>query len=109
MIVYSENHIWFDMEKSTMGLSEFAVKALGGVEHFELCEAGTKLHAGEPFGSLESAKMVMELISPVSGRVIAVNRRLGGAEWLLEVELSAPAGKMMDKEEYDAFVAKHFA
>ena len=109
MIVYSENHIWFDMEKNTLGLSEVAVKALGGVEHFELCDAGTGLHAGEPFGSLESAKMVMELTSPVSGRVIAVNQHPRGAEWLLEIELSAPAEKMMNQKEYDAFVAKYFA
>ncbi len=109
MVLYSENHIWFDRENNTLGLSEFAVRALGGVEHFELCGNGDLLRADEPFGSLESAKMVMELISPVSGRVVAVNRYPDGADWLLAIELVAPVGKMMDKEEYDAFVAKHFA
>ena len=109
MVLYSENHIWLDRENNTLGLSEFAVRVLGGVEHFELCGNGDLIRADEPFGSLESAKMVMELISPVSGRVVAVNRYPSGTDWLLEIEPGASIGKMMDKEEYDAFVAKFFA
>ena len=56
--------------------------------------------AGKELGSLESAKAVFEIVSPVSGAVTAVNQAVidnpglinedpYGAGWLVEVKLAA--------------------
>ena len=41
--------------------------------YIELPEVGTKLKAGQSFGTIETVKAVAELYSPVAGSVVEVN------------------------------------
>ena len=71
---------------------------LGDVVFVELPKPGRKLVTGQPFGSVESAKSVSELFSPVAGEVTEVNAALEdspevinddpyGAGWMIRVRL----------------------
>ena len=80
-LFYTSDHEWLrrdddSPDEVTIGVTEFAQEQLGDVVYLELPPEGTALTAGEPFGEIESAKTVAELIAPVSGQLIAVNGEL---------------------------------
>ncbi len=80
-LLYTSDHEWLRRDDDspsevTIGVTEFAQEQLGDVVYLELPAEGTALTAGEPFGEIESAKTVAELIAPVTGELIAVNAEL---------------------------------
>ncbi|MFC2359885.1 MAG: glycine cleavage system protein GcvH, partial [Actinomyces dentalis] len=96
---YSADHEWLSAQTpARVGVSAVAVDALGEVVFVELPEAGAAVEAGEPCGELESTKSVSDLVSPVTGTVVAVNGAVVdepgtinadpyGAGWLFAVEV----------------------
>lgn len=72
---YTKEHEWvrIDGATGTVGITNFAQQQLGDVVYVDLPEVGTKLSAGQPFGTIESVKAVSELFAPLSGEVIEVN------------------------------------
>jgi glycine cleavage system H protein len=74
-LLYSREHIWVrvDGDLATIGITDHAQEKLGEIVSLDLPEVDSYLERDEPFGSIESAKAVVELISPVSGAVISVN------------------------------------
>jgi glycine cleavage system H protein len=104
-LIYSEEHVWIHQEgkRVRLGLTDFIQEELGNIIFAELPREGDELQSGEPFGSLESVKSVTELYSPVSGRVVEVNRALADfpgqinlepyASWLIVMELADPTEK----------------
>ncbi|KAM9083655.1 glycine cleavage system H protein, mitochondrial-like [Megaptera novaeangliae] len=75
---YSQNRReWVPTENGvgTVGMSNFAQEASGGVYH-SLPEVGTKLNKQEETGALESVKAAGELYSPLSGEVTEMNEAL---------------------------------
>jgi len=96
---YRASHEWVTVDDDTarVGITAFSQHELGDVVFVELPVVGDELHAGEPFGVVESVKVITDLYAPVSGTVTAVNDRLFdrptlvnedpyGDGWLLEVE-----------------------
>lgn len=80
-LLYTPEHIWLQRDgaradEAIIGVTQFAQEQLGDVVYLELPAVGTTLTAGEPFGEIESAKTVSELVAPVSGELIAVNEQL---------------------------------
>ena len=74
-LLYSREHVWVRVEGdlATIGITDHAQEKLGEILSLDLPEADAYVQRDEPFGSIESAKAVIELISPVSGVVISVN------------------------------------
>jgi glycine cleavage system H protein len=74
-LLYSREHVWVRVEGdiATIGITDHAQEKLGEVLSLDLPESDSYVEWNEPFGSIESAKGVVELISPVSGVVINVN------------------------------------
>lgn len=74
-LLYSREHVWVrvDGDIATIGITDHAQEKLGEVLSLDLPEADSYVEWNEPFGSIETAKGVVELISPVSGVVISVN------------------------------------
>ena len=74
-LLYSREHVWVRVEGdlATIGITDHAQEKLGEVLSVDLPEVDSYVERDEPFGSIESAKAVIELISPVSGVVISVN------------------------------------
>lgn len=57
----------------TVGITKHAADALGDVVFVELPAVGTKLTAGNSFGSVESVKAASDVYAPVSGEVVEIN------------------------------------
>ena len=74
-LLYSREHVWVRVEGdiATIGITDHAQEKLGEVLSLDLPETDSYVEWNEPFGSIETAKGVVELISPVSGVVISVN------------------------------------
>ncbi len=75
---YSRSHEWLHLDgnTATIGITDFAVKALTDLVYVELPELGRALAAGEIFGEVESVKAVSDLYAPVAGEVVEINSGL---------------------------------
>jgi glycine cleavage system H protein len=113
---YTKDHEWIRIDGDTgaVGITNFAQQQLGDVVYVDLPEVGTRVTAGQTFGSIESVKAVSDLYAPVSGEVIEVNTTLKDAPeqvnakphetWMIKVRLS-DAGELnglMDAAAYQA-------
>jgi glycine cleavage system H protein len=80
-------------------------------------EIGKFIEPGDMIGELESQKTVVELVSPITGTIKAVNGTVVedpslinvdpyGKGWLVEVEINEPEEieRLMSAEEYETFV-----
>ena len=118
---YTADHEWVRREGSTftVGITDFAQKALGDVVFVECSAAEARVEAGEPCGEIESTKSVSEVYSPVSGRVAAtneaatldpalLNRDPYGSGWLFELEPDDASSfdGLLDSAAYEALIAE---
>ena len=97
-----------------IGITDYAQRALRAVVFVNLPEEGDTVTAGEPFGEVESVKVVAEVASPVSGRVCRVNEDamddpsvVNAAPydaWFIEVEDVTDHAELLTAEEYKALV-----
>ena len=74
-LYYSKDYLWVELEdgRAKIGLTDYAQKQLRDILVVDLPDVGTEIEQGEPFGSVESAKTVSDLIAPLSGVVEEVN------------------------------------
>jgi len=115
---YSKDHEWVKFEGDTaiIGISDFAQDALGDVVFVNLPGEGDEATAGEAFGDVESVKAVSDLVSPVSGTIVAVNEELADAPemlnsepygaWIIKVEGVTAQEELLDAAAYEAFCAE---
>lgn len=87
-------------EIATFGLSELALETFGDVAYISSARAGETVTRGQVIGSVEAAKMVDNLVAPVSGEILACNEEVQrnpglinddpyGNGWLVKVKPSA--------------------
>ena len=101
---YHREHDWARVEgdEATLGITWYAQDALGEIVHYEPPEEGSAVAKDESYGEVESVKAVSDLISPLSGEVVAVNEALAdapetinedpyGEGWLIRIRLTDPA------------------
>ena len=99
-LYYTKQHEWIrvDADTGTIGITDYAQKALGDIVYVELPAAGEEVTAKESFGTVESVKAVSEVYAPVSGKILAANGKLQdspelpnsdphGEAWLLRIQL----------------------
>lgn len=111
---YSKDHEWIDLGASPakVGITTVAADALGDLVFVELPEVGAAVSAGEHCGEVESTKSVSDIVSPVTGTVVAVNDAVVaepglvnsdpfGEGWLFTVDV-ASEGSLMTADEYKA-------
>lgn len=116
---YSAQHLWVNRigRITRVGLTDHAQREIGEVLFVTLPEVDDELERHETFAEVESNRTTSELVSPVSGTVVAVNEDLQeapgavnedpyGRGWLLEVELRDPAelDDLLSAEAYHASV-----
>lgn len=116
---YHEGHAWVrqDGDELTVGVSQYAVDEMGEIIFAELPEEGYEFEREEPYGSIESAKAVEDLIAPVTGEVIRVNDEAGdapetinedcyGEGWLVVVKVAdeADVDDLLTADEYRVHV-----
>ena len=76
---YSRDHTWAERRDGAVlvGLIAYAVDRLGALTQLQLTAAlEQQLAPGRAIGSLESDKTVIDLYTPVGGRVLAINEAL---------------------------------
>ena len=119
-LYYSESHEYVRVEGGFgyIGISDYAQNALGNVVYVDMPEVDDEVEAGEEFGAVESVKAASDLIAPVSGTVVEVNKALDDQpellnqdpyeNWIIKVELSdeAELDNLMDATSYTEFTAK---
>ena len=115
---YSKSHEWIRYvgDVAIIGISDFAQDALGDVVFINLPAPGDEVIAGDSFGDVESVKAVSDLISPVSGTVLAVNDELEDspellnqdpyAAWIIKVEGVTQEEELLSADDYEAFCAE---
>jgi glycine cleavage system H protein len=116
---YTKSHEWLlDLGNGTfrVGLSDFAQHSLGDIVFIDLPKVGDAVSAESSLGDVESVKAVSEVLSPVSGKVSAVNDALASAPesinsdpygaWLIEVTNVTATAELMDASAYETFCEK---
>ncbi len=108
-LLYSESHEWVKVDGNVaiIGVSDFAQSELGDITYVDMPDIEDEIGAGEDCGALESVKASGELVSPVSGKVVARNEELEDKPelinedpykaWIIKVEMS-------DKSELDSLM-----
>ena len=78
MKYYSREHEWvkLDGDDAVIGITGFAAKELGDIMYVELPREGADFIVGDSIGVVESVKDSVDVLSPVSGTVIAINKNL---------------------------------
>ena len=75
-ISYHPEHMWYRGTDGVCGITYYAQHQLGEVMFLDMPAVGAKVRAGVMFASIESAKIVSDLISPVGGTIVEVNEML---------------------------------
>jgi glycine cleavage system H protein len=72
---YSEAGLWVQLEDglARVGVSDYVQQSSGDVAFAEITPAGRELAQGNYLGQIETIKVAIELLSPVSGTVREVN------------------------------------
>ena len=108
-LLYSESHEWVKVDGNVaiIGVSDFAQSEMGDITYVDMPDVDDEFNAGDDFGALESVKTSSELITPVSGKVVARNEALEDqpelinedayGAWIIKIEMS-------DRGELDALL-----
>lgn len=112
---YSKDHEWarIDGNRAVVGITDYAQDQLGDVVFVELPEVGEGIEQFVNMGTIESVKAASDLVSPLTGKVVAVNAKLEdhpelvnqdpyGEGWMIEVDLADPddASNLLDADAY---------
>jgi len=75
---YSEFGVWVHLEDGSarVGVSDYLQQASGDVAFVDVQPAGTALAAGDELASIETAKAILTVDSPVAGTILQVNEAL---------------------------------
>ena len=118
---YHAEHDWarIDGDEAVLGITWFAQDSLGELVHYEPPNEGDTIAKDSSYGEVESVKAVSDVIAPLSGEVIEVNRKVVaepetvnadpyGEGWLVRIRLSDPAEAdgLLDAAAYKHVVAE---
>jgi len=128
---YQKTHEWVkvDGDIATIGITDFAVDALGGITQIELSiaaddptsrdpiEPGTSIKKGTSIAVIDTAKSTEDVYAPVSGEVVEINSDIEDDPevvetnpydegWFIKVKMSNPdeLNELMDAEAYEKHV-----
>ena len=119
-LYYTADHEWvrMDGEIATIGVTDYAQGELGDIVFVEVETEGETLEAEEVFGTIEAVKTVSDLILPITGEIIEMNKAIDddpslinndpfGAGWIIKVRVSNPSDVegLMDATAYEAAIA----
>jgi len=100
-LLFNENDSWVYISgnKARVGVTDYVQQSLSDIMFFTPPVVGSEVEQFGELGAIESGKAVFEVVSPVSGRITAVNEELSVAPelinqnpyekgWIVEVELT---------------------
>ena len=120
-LLYHPEHDWarIDGDEAVLGVTWFAVDALGELVHYEPPTVGVQIAKDSSYGEVESVKAVSDLIAPLSGEVLAVNQKVVeepetvnddpyGDGWLIRIRMSdtSELDGLLDAAAYQKLLAE---
>jgi len=119
-LLYSREHEWVRLEgkEAVVGITDYAQKQLHEVVYVEVKGEGSGVVQNETMGTVESVKSVSDVFSPVTGKIMKVNKELGdspellnqepyGKGWLARVSLAdfkKDKGRLLTAEQYAQYL-----
>jgi glycine cleavage system H protein len=118
---YHKEHDWARVEgdEAVLGITWFAQDSLGELVHYEPPTEGDTIARDTAYGEVESVKAVSDVIAPLSGEVLEVNKKVVdepetvnadpyGEGWLIRIKLNDPSetDSLLDAEAYKQVVAE---
>lgn len=120
---YTESHEWVhkssDEDVVIVGVTEFAQEQLGELVTVELPEVDHIISAGDDVCVLESVKAATDVLSPLTGKIIAINEDLEDAPglvntdpygdgWLYKLHLKdiVEYDELLSAEDYQEYLAE---
>jgi glycine cleavage system H protein len=115
---YTESDEWVKLEggEALVGISDYAQDQLSDLVFVELPAVGETFGKGEVFGVVESVKAAADVMTPISGEIVAVNEDLEdtpevinedayGKGWIIRIKPSdtSEMDDLMDTEAYEAY------
>jgi glycine cleavage system H protein len=117
---YTKTHEWVKINRNhpaRIGITEYGHMRFNRILFVQLPEVENELEQFDSFGVIESEKVVFEIYSPLSGKVVTVNEELEddpslmqndpyGDGWMIELETvnEDEAKNLMDSEEYEEYI-----
>ena len=99
-LLYSESHEWVKVDGGVaiIGVTDYAQSELGDITYVDMPQKGDEVTKECELGALESVKTAADLISTVSGTVVATNNQVEDdpslinsdpyTNWIVKVEMS---------------------
>ena len=118
-LLFSKDHEWVRREENNavIGVTDYAQHELGDVVFVDLPAVGKELKKGDPAANIESVKAVSDVFSPVTGKVIEVNAKLGdnpelvnqdpfGEGWIFKMSIGqvSELDELMDLKKYEEYL-----
>lgn len=99
---YTNDHEYFNLVDNAgiVGITDYAQSELGDIIFVDVTvSVGTEVKQNQSLGSIEAVKTVSEILSPVSGKIIAINTGINdnpsvvnddpyGEGWIVKIEPS---------------------
>ncbi|KAJ8655181.1 glycine cleavage system H protein [Lichtheimia ornata] len=121
---FTKDHEWLVVDNhgvATIGITDYAQKALGDVVFVEVPIIGDTVKKNDHIGAIESVKAASDIYTPVSGDIFLVNEKLTAepslinksAEvegWFVQIKMSnieeTDSKDLMDEDAYAAYCEK---
>ncbi|MEL9914847.1 MAG: glycine cleavage system protein GcvH [Thermoplasmatales archaeon] len=117
-LYYTKTHEWLkaDGDIATVGITDFAQNQMSDIVYVDLPKVGAIIKAGDVLGTVESVKSAEDFYSPVSGRVIEVNKVLeknpeeinknAYEAWIVKLKMTnlSELNNLMKKEAYEKII-----
>ena len=112
---YTDTHEWLKIQDNTViiGITDHAQSELTDIVFVELPEIGKEITKGDELCVVESVKSVSEIYSPISGKIIDVNKKLDDSPeiinespyddgWIVKLELKdkSEINNLLDSNSY---------
>jgi len=84
-LYYSKEHEWVRLEdkEAIVGITDYAQKQLHEIVYVEVQQKDSEVKQFQTMGTVESVKSVSDIFSPVTGKIIKVNKELSDSPELL--------------------------
>jgi glycine cleavage system H protein len=114
-LYYTKTHEWLkvDGDIASIGITDFAQNQMSDIVYVDFPKIGASIKVGEIVGTVESVKSAEDFYSPVSGKVVEVNKILEKTPeeinknpydaWIVKLKITNPAEvkNLMKKEDYE--------
>ncbi|MCL4450518.1 MAG: glycine cleavage system protein GcvH [Candidatus Thermoplasmatota archaeon] len=114
-LFYTKTHEWLkvDGDVASIGITDFAQNQMSDIVYVDLPKIGASIKAGEIVGTVESVKSAEDFYSPITGKVIEVNKALEKTPeeinknpydaWIVKLKMSNPSevSRLMNKDAYE--------